>query len=332
MLRPPIEPMLARSVPIFPEPMPGQDLRLEPKFDGFRVLAFCRPDDVLLQSRAGRDLTRYFPDVVQTLRASMPANVVLDGELVIWDPQHDRTDFGLLQQRITAGRRLTWLAGHLPASLVVFDHLQDSFGAELLTRPLRERRDLLAALLADVPPMLTLCPQTTSLDEAAEWMTAWTSAGVEGVVAKDATSRYTPGKRGWQKYKTRMTTRAIVGGVTGTLARPETVLLGRFDSAGRLRYTGRTGMLPDRASRELGTNLEPAAGTGTHPWPQPLPATWTGQFDNPQPVTYVQVQPTAVVEIEVDTAFERHRWRHVVRYQAIRGELSIQDVPVLHDQ
>ena len=113
-------------------------------------------------------------------------------------------------------------------------------------------------------------------------------------------------------------------------------MLGRFDSAGRLRYTGRTSVLNGRQAEELSSALEtaPQASDGrvAHPWPQPLPASWTGQFDMPQAVPYHQVQPTVVAEISVDTAFEYQRWRHTVRYECFRPELSIQDVPVLRDQ
>jgi ATP-dependent DNA ligase len=336
MLRAPIAPMLARSVAVLPEPVGRQDLRLEPKWDGFRVVAFCGPDDVGLQSRAGRLLSRYFPDIVNALLVSPLRDAVVDGELIVWDPQRNRTDFALLQQRITAGGRLARLVHDLPATFVVFDVLQDPTGVELLSRPLRERRDRLIDLFADLPPPLTLCPQTTSRDEAVDWMTAGADTGVEGVVAKDAAGRYVPGRRGWLKYKTRMTTLAIIGGVTGTLARPDSLLLGRFDTSGRLRYTGRTAVLTERQSRQLSTALTAAPQNGgthiAHPWPQPLPASWTGQFDKTEPVPYLQVQPTTVTQISVDTAFEHQRWRHLVRHELIRPELSIQDVPVLRDQ
>jgi hypothetical protein len=138
------------------------------------------------------------------------------------------------------------------------------------------------------------------------------------------------------RQQTRMPTLAIIGGVTGTLARPESLLLGRFDTSGRLRYTGRTTVLTELQSTQLSTTLTAAPpGGGTriaHPWPQPLPAAWTGQFDKTEPVRYLQVQPTTVAQISVDTAFEHQRWRHMVRHELVRAELSTQDVPVLRDQ
>lgn len=334
MLRPPIEPMLARAVSRLPRPeTPGHELRLEPKFDGFRALAFRGPETVFLQSRAGRPLAPYFPDITRTLRAALPANVVLDGELIVWEPDRNRTSFTLLQRRITAGGQLPRLAHQYPAHFIAFDLLQDADGRELLDQPLTQRRAMLVDLLAGVSGPLALCPQTTSHAEAVEWTTAWTSLGVEGVVAKRASGRYLPGSRGWLKYRVRLTTEAIIGGVTGTPSQPGSLLLGRFDSAGRLRYTGRTGALATAQQRELGGLLAPAphsrAGGVTHPWPAPLPATWTGQFDRPQPLPYQRVLPAVVAEIAVDTAYERQRWRHPVRYQRVRTDMSIYDVPLL---
>jgi hypothetical protein len=117
------------------------------------------------------------------------------------------------------------------------------------------------------------------------------------------------------------------------LTHPETVLLGRLDAADRLRYTGRTAVLSTAQQRELAPLLAPAPpashGGIAHPWPQPLPASWTGQLEHPRPLPYRQVWPTAVAEIEVDTAFERHRWRHLVRYVRVRADLHIYDVPLL---
>jgi ATP-dependent DNA ligase len=334
MLRPPIEPMLAKAVLHLPElGVDGWDWRLEPKFDGFRVIAFRRPDDVFLQSRAGRPLAPYFPDIARLVGGALPANVVVDGELIVWQPDRHRTSFALLQRRLTAGARLLRVAHEHPAHLVIFDLLQDDNGQELLTQPLTHRRTRLADLLTDAPPQLPMCPQTNSPDEAVEWLNAWTATGIEGLIAKNGLGRYTPGRRGWLKYRVRATAEAIIGGVTGTLTQPETLLLGRLDATDRLRYTGRTGRLTTAQQSELAPLLAsaPPARSGgiAHPWPQPLPASWIGQLDHPQPLLYWQVQPTVVAEIYVDTAFEHHRWRHPVRYLRVRSEMSVYDVPLL---
>ena len=280
----PVQPMLAAPVEALPE---GPGWVYEPKWDGWRAIAYLRPDAVVLQSRTGRPLAPYFPDITRALRASLPTGVILDGELIVWERDRDRTNFALLQQRVAAGARVLRMAREHPAHYVVFDLLRDADGTELLDTPLAERRPRLQALLADAPVELPLCPQTTDLAQARQWLTAWTAAGIEGVVAKRLDSAYQPSRRGWAKYRARSTTQAVVGGVTGTVADPETLLLGRFDAAGRLRYTGRTHPLSAPQRRELAPLLTPAIqrrGGLDHPWPQPLPAGLSGQFDHPQPL------------------------------------------------
>jgi ATP-dependent DNA ligase len=331
MLRPPVPPMLAKAV----DTLPTSDAcaggcRWEPKFDGWRCLAFRQTDGVHLQSRAGRALEGWFPDITAAVTDSVPANVVLDGELVIWDQQ--RTDFARLGQRITAGARLRHLVHAYPAHYVAFDLLQDPTGRALLNLPLAHRRALLERLLAAVGPQVTVCPQTGDIDQARAWLADWPVAGIEGVVAKGATSRYRPGRRGWLKYRPTTTTWAIIGGITGTLAAPETLLLGRYDDTGRLRYTGHSHPINPGQRHELAGLLQEAPRTTAgvdHPWPQPLPAAWTGHLDRSDPLPYIQVRPDLVAQISVDTAFEHHRWRHRVHYQAVRIDLSVHDVPRL---
>jgi ATP-dependent DNA ligase len=130
---------------------------------------------------------------------------------VIWDPERGRTSFAQLQRRLTAGRRLPRLAAQYPATLVAFDLLQTAAGRSLLDQPLTDRRAELAELLAGAPSQLSLCPQTTSRREASQWLSAWTATGVEGLVGKERTGRYTPGERGWMKVKTRSGTRLSSG-------------------------------------------------------------------------------------------------------------------------
>ncbi|MFI0797024.1 hypothetical protein ACH4OY_30730 [Micromonospora rubida] len=182
--------------------------------------------------------------------------------------------------------------------------------------PLAQRRARLADVLAGAAPQLTLSPHTTDADEAAEWLTTWTAAGIEGVVAKRLDGRYEPGRRGWSKLRARCSVEVVIGGVTGSVADPETLLVGRFDRRGRLRHTGRTHPLSPARRRPLAELLTPfdhgRSSGAEHPWPQPLPASWSGQFDRVEPLRYAQVEPTVVAEIQVDTAFEYHRWRHRV--------------------
>ncbi|MFD0575215.1 ATP-dependent DNA ligase [Dactylosporangium darangshiense] len=304
----------------------------EPKWDGWRSLAWIYPGRVVLQSRHGRNLSPYFPDVTRLLRTFLPVDCVLDGELVVWDPDRGRTNFVALQRRVVAGRRLLAEARDRPAHYVVFDLLHHA-GGDLTGLPLAERRARLEGLLAGAPPQLQLCPQTTDPDEARTWMADWQHAGVEGVVAKDPAGRYVPGGRGWVKVKTRSTTEAIVGGVTGSLSAPGALLLGRYDAAGRLRYVGLTNPVPAAQWGELGQAFvryvaQQRGGTVAHPWPVPLPAAWSGQLGQRQPLAYIPVQPTVVVEVAVDAAFDEEagRWRHRAGFVRVRADLSVYDV------
>ncbi|MGS2615155.1 ATP-dependent DNA ligase [Micromonospora sp. LZ34] len=330
-LRPPIAPMLAAPVDQVPE---RPDLVYEPKWDGWRAIAFREATTVYLQSRAGRNLTTYFPDITRAIRASIPPGVVLDGELVVWE--RGRTNFAQLQRRVTAGRGLLRLAHECPAHYVVFDLLADVGGRVMLDVPLAVRRARLARLLAEAPAQVALTPQTSDMPQVDEWLLHWTvAAGIEGVVIKRRDGRYEPGRRGWAKFRTRFATEAIVGGVTGSIRSPETLLLGRFDRRDRLRYTGRSHPLAAGQREELGAMLSPLRAAQrrgalvVHPWPEPLPASWSGRLDRPEPLRYVQVEPTVVVEVEVDTAFEHQRWRHRVRYARARPDMSVYDVPLL---
>jgi ATP-dependent DNA ligase len=270
------------------------------------------------------------------LRRWLPTNVVLDGELVVWEPDRGRTSFAHMQRRLTAGRGLRELVQRYPATLMAFDLLQDPDGRSLLSEPLAVRRAHLTELLAGAPGQLSLCPQTTSRAEADEWLTAWTTMGVEGLVGKGPAGIYTPGRRGWLKAKTKRHSAAIVGGVTGSVSAPETVLLGRFDAHGRLRFVGRTHPLTAAQQRELAPALarspQRRRGGIDHPWPQPLPGGWSGHFQKPEPLRYVQVEPTVVADIEADIAMDRHRWRHLVHYLYRRPDLSPYDVPLLVDE
>jgi ATP-dependent DNA ligase len=321
--------MLATPVDTVPE---GPDLVHEPKWDGRRAIAFRETDGVYLQSRAGRNLTTYFPDITRAIRASISPGVALDGELIVFE--RGRTNFAQLQRRVTAGRDLLRLAREHPAHYVLFDLLADAGGQVILNLPLSQRRARLQRLLVDAPAQLTLTPQTADMRQVADCLLHWTvAAGIEGVVSKRLGSRYEPGRRGWSKFRTRIVTEAIIGGVTGSISNPESVLLGRFDRRGRLRYTGRSHPLTSNQRAALAELLSPPRmprrGTVAHPWPEPLPASWSGQLDRPEPLSYVQVDPTVVAEIDADVAFERGRWRHRVRYARHRADMLVYDVPLL---
>ena len=329
VVQPPVEPMLTAAVEVLPPSCPGGCV-FEPKWDGWRALLFVLPRRVIVQSRTGKLLSVFFPDVTRAALGFVPAGTVVDGELVIWDEARSRTSFSLLHRRLTAGRAMPVEAAAHPAHLVCFDILELA-GQVVMAEPLARRRALLAGLLAEAPAVLPLCPQTTDPAQAMVWLREWAPAGVEGLVIKGLATPYQPGRRAWAKLRARSTTEAIVGGVTGTLSRPEAVLLGRLDDSGRLRYVGRSAPLVDYQRRDLAAALVAARrgrnGDVDHPWPMPLPPAWSGQLGRPTALVYQQVAPTVVAEVQADTAYEYGRWRHQPRFIRLRPELSVHDVP-----
>jgi ATP-dependent DNA ligase len=301
------------------------------KWDGFRAIIWRSTGGVRIQSRQGADLTRFFPDLVAPLAAVLPARTVLDGEALVWDAQHGRCSFSLLQRRLTAGRRLPDVVRKYPAHLVAFDLIRDGRGVELLDEPLTIRRTKLHRLLRGAPAPIAICPQTGDRNVALGWLRDLGVAGVEGVVMKPVTSRYRPGEPLWTKVRARDTAEFIIGGVTGALDRPVTLLLGRFDARGTFRFVGQTHPVRAEARHDVADALRglPFRGPGAgHPWPCPLPAGWTGNFADREPVAFIPVEPTVVAEVEVDTALDGPfgRLRHRGRLVRIRLDLHPNDV------
>ncbi|MBM3662692.1 MAG: ATP-dependent DNA ligase [Actinobacteria bacterium] len=201
----PLKPMLARAE----RELPRGDLLYEPKWDGFRCLVFRDHDEVALQSRNGRPLTRYFPELIDPLLEHLPKRCVLDGELVVVGPHG--LDFGLLSDRIDpATKRIAVLAGVAPASFVAFDVL--ALDEDLRDEPLRERRAALVELLADARPPVHLTPVTEDVDVAQAWFNRFVGAGFDGVVAKPLSGTYVADKRVQFKVKHHRTIECVVGG------------------------------------------------------------------------------------------------------------------------
>ncbi|MEV6833521.1 ATP-dependent DNA ligase [Streptomyces sp. NPDC051133] len=293
----------------------------EQKPDGYRALLFAQPGHAYLQSRNGADLTPAFPDLAAAALA-LDRPLVLDGELVV---VHDgRLHFGALQARARRrGRGAVQAAADQPAHLIVFDVLEA--GIELLDQPYLERRASLEGLFADgvlVAPF-TLCPATTDRAIAEDWLDpAWGTAGIEGVVVKGLDQPYWPGRRGWIKVRARETAEGLVGGVTGSVRAPGTLLLARYDSAGRLRLVARTAALPAAARREVGALLTPAGAD--HPWHGARFSAGWGRGD----LDFTPVEPELVAEFLADTAVDDGRWRHPVRFVRIRADLNVDEAPL----
>jgi ATP-dependent DNA ligase len=247
-LSPPIKPQLAKSARELPA---GDDWCYEPKWDGFRTIVFRDGDDVHLQSRNGRPMNRYFPDVVEQALALPAQRYVIDGEMVV--TVDGVQEFDLLSQRIhPAASRVERLAKETPAALVAFDLLAE--GDETLVElPYTERRKRLAALVAD-PVELT--PSTDDVDAAGQWL-----AGTgEGVIAKQSNEPYRPGERvGMVKVKRVRTADAVVAAFRFG-KEPDTVgslILGMYGDGGELHIVGHTSGFTAKQKRELLGLLEP---------------------------------------------------------------------------
>lgn len=247
-LAPPVQPQLARSARELPH---GDGWRYEPKWDGFRTIVFRDGEEVQLQSRNGRPMNRYFPEVVERLRGLPAERIVLDGELIV--VVDGAQEFDLLSQRIHPARsRVELLARETPASFVAFDllALEDE---PLLELPYEERRRRLEAVAAEP---LELTPVTSDGEAAGAWLTGVS----EGVVAKRAEAPYRPGERtGMVKVKRVRTADAVVqafrfGKEAGTVG---SLILAMHDDGGELRTVGHTSGFNAREKRELLALLEP---------------------------------------------------------------------------
>ena len=301
-LSPPVAPQLARPRAALPL---GEEWAYEPKYDGFRAVAFVDGEDVTIQSRGGKPLARYFPE----LRFA-PGRYVLDGEIVI-DGADGHEDFGALQQRIhPAESRIAMLAEQTPARYIAFDLLA-SDDETLLDRPLAERRRQLEALVKEP---VTLTPLTRSVQEAEPWLQRG-----EGVVAKDCEAPYRPGQRtGMVKVKRLRTIDAVVVGYRPG-KEPDTVgslILGLYDSAGKLHVVGHSSGLRAAEKRALVAKLAPfETGQRGHGDPS--------RWKNEKELEWIELRPELVVEVTFDHASGgriRHgtrilRWREDKRPQ-----------------
>ncbi|MER5871957.1 ATP-dependent DNA ligase [Streptomyces sp. NPDC002044] len=329
VLTPPFEPMLAQAAEYVPgSRVLASGFAAEQKFDGHRAILFTPAGPggrLLLQSRRGSLVHDRFPDLVAAA-GQLPEGLVLDGELVVWDTAAGRLSFEALQRRAAArGRTASVLAGKTPAFFIAFDALHID-GIELLALAYAERRRRLEVLFAarQLTTPWTLCPMTTDPAKAREWLEEWTDvSGVEGLVVKKMNQRYLPGSRAWTKIRRRDTTEAVIGAITGTLARPQLLVLGRHDATGRLRPVGRTVPLRPHAVRELAGHLAPA-GPG-HPW---TGAVFSSAWGTRDVLDTTLVRPDLVAEISTDTSIDRGGvYRHPIRYVRLRLDASVDDVP-----
>lgn len=314
-LKPPLPPMEARSVDEIPV---GNEWQYEPKWDGFRCMAFRDGDDVYLQSKAGQPLARYFPDVVEALSAISARHFVIDGELVI--PVNGALSFDELQLRLhPAESRVKKLAAAHPAMMVVFDLLSDDAGKSFLALPLRERRKKLerfAGTNFKAGSAVRLSPATIKLTTAKKWFDK-VGGDLDGVIAKQLDAAYASGERtAMVKVKQIRTVDCVVGGFRyATGARLlGSLLLGLYDGAGLLHHVGFTSAFKateKRALTEKFEALKKAPGfTGNAPGG---PSRWSTERSG----EWEPVDPKIVVEVTYDH-FTGGRFRHgtkIVRWR-----------------
>lgn len=332
---PPVEPMLASAISGIPV---GEGLHYEPKFDGFRCLIFRDGDRVTLGSRGGKELQRYFPDVVEQAKQALPERCVVDGELVVITGE--RLDFDALAQRIhPAISRIRLLAEQTPAHFIAFDLL--ALGDEALTEVgYARRRARLAELFGPgggpAGTRTHLTPVTTDPETARSWFEQFEGAGLDGLICKAADAPYTPGRRTMRKVKHARTADCVVAGFRWHKSGPVvgSLLLGLFDH-GSLHHVGVSASFTAARRKELLDELDAyrLSDLADHPWagwaaqtaePTPgsdptrmpgTPSRWSGKKD----LSWVPLRPELVCEVAYDH-MEGNRFRHTARFQRWRPD------------
>lgn len=321
---PPVSPMLAKSVRAIPP-----NASYEPKWDGFRSICFRDGDGVELGSRNERPMTRYFPELVDAVRAELPPRCVIDGEIVV---ATDRgLDFEALQQRIhPADSRVRMLAEKTPASFIAFDLL--ALGdTDYLRRPFTERRAALVDALPETGRSIHVTPATTDLDLAQRWFDEFEGAGLDGVIAKPLDITYQPDKRIMFKIKHERTADCVVAGYRVHKSGGESIgslLLGLYQDDGQLASVGVIGAFPMAERRRLFAELQPlVTDFEGHPW------NWAAheagertprknefsRWNAGKDLSFVPLRPERVVEVRYDH-MEGQRFRHTAQFNRWRPD------------
>ncbi|GAA4285240.1 ATP-dependent DNA ligase [Brevibacterium daeguense] len=325
-LLPPVAPMLAKSV----KDVPDGEYLYEPKWDGFRAIIFKDGDDVEIGSRNERPMTRYFPELVESLRAQLPERCVVDGEIVII--ADGRLDFESLLQRIhPADSRVQLLARETPASFVAFDLL--ALGSEDLTGlAMAERRSRLTDAFGTARGPIHLTRATRDTATARDWLDLFEGAGLDGVVSKPLSLTYQPGKRLMLKTKHERTADCVLagfrwhksGGVVGSL------LLGLYNEERRLQHVGVASSFSMKRRGELVVELDPLriADGEDHPWADwgdaaahekdRLPGAQS-RWNAGKDLSFVPLRPERVVEVAYDH-MEGTRFRHSAQFRRWRPD------------
>jgi ATP-dependent DNA ligase len=335
---PPVDPMLAKATAKVPDE-PGV-WSYEPKWDGFRALVFRDGDEVVLQSRNGKELGRYFPELLDALRDEIAPRCVLDGEVVV--PREIegrmRLDWDSLSQRIhPAESRVRMLAQQTPAHFIGFDALATG-NRSLMDQPFRTRRDALTELVGEK----RWCHVTRTTEDpelGAHWLTTFEGAGLDGVVAKRLDGAYLPGKREMVKVKHARDADCVAIGyrIHKSGEGVGSILLGLYRDDGELQMVGGAASFTVKARTELLADLEPLRKAEDLVY-DGEPSRWNSAADK----RWIPIRPEKVVEVAYDqmegnqTVWQR--FRHTVRFVRWRPDRDPRsctfdqlDVPLHYD-
>ena len=321
--------MLAKRVDELPS---GGGWIFEPKWDGFRALIFRDGDEIFIQSRDEKPLNRYFPELLDPLRSSLPARCVLDGEIVI--VKNDGLDFDGLQLRLhPAASRVRLLSQQSPASVVLFDVLCEG-DRGLLLEPFQFRRQMLQELLSSAAPPIHLTPATSDLSVASDWFRRFEGAGLDGVMAKPVLGGYEPDKRVMLKVKHERDCDCVVAGFRwhkkgdGSLG---SLLLGLYDDSGALQHVGVCASFSAAKRLELIEFLTPYRENALahHPWkewaahdPSVMEAGHRmpggqSRWSQGKDLSWEPLRPELVVEVAYDH-MQGSRFRHIAQFRRWR--------------
>ncbi len=336
-VNPPILPMLAKRVDELPA---GDTWIFEPKWDGFRALIFRDGDEIQIQSRDEKPLNRYFPELVDTLRAQLPARCVLDGEIVI--AKDGGLDFEALQLRLhPAASRVKLLSTQIPSSIVFFDLLSEG-DRDLRREPFEKRRRELETLLSSAMPPVHLTPATLESKVAADWFRRFEGAGLDGVIAKPISGIYESNKRVMLKVKHERDCDCVVAGFRwykkGDRTEVGSLLLGLFDDSGALQHVGVCASFSAEMRLELTQFLAPYRKNAlvNHPWKDwadyqhaegeaghRLPG-GQSRWSQGKDLSWEPLRPELVVEVAYEH-MQGTRFRHMAHFRRWRADKKPSD-------